>query len=406
MLIEFRLKNVFCFKDEQVFSLVATKDKSLTENVISKGGGNKLNLLRSAVVYGANASGKTKLIWALYGMAKFVADSATQKADYNPFIAPFIFDQETGTSPSEIEITFVNQGIRYQYGFSFVRGKVIQEYLNAAPRGVTVPYFQRTFDEAAENSQYQFGASFKKNDYLPKATKNNALFLSIGGVFEHPQLKPAFDWFQKLNIFPSPHYNNWATFTDDNHSSLKELLRFSDFGIIDFKLEEKREGEEKPIQERIKTTHKIAGGNSSLDIPLEMESDGTIRTMNLGADILDALEKGKIFIVDELDSSLHPLLVRSIIEMFHNPEINKNNAQLIFNTHDTTLLDQTLFRRDQVWFTEKDAEGAAHLYSLSEYSPRKGEALAKGYLQGRYGAIPFLGEPSLIFTRGEADAQG
>jgi hypothetical protein len=112
--------------------------------------------------------------------------------------------------------------------------------------------------------------------------------------------------------------------------------------------------------------------------------------------LLRALDEGQAFFVDELDASKHPLLVRSLVELFHNPEINKKNAQLIFNTHDTSLLDQTLFRRDQIWLTEKDGVGAAHLYSLLEYGPRKGESLAKGYLQGRYGAIPFLGDPSLL----------
>jgi uncharacterized protein len=115
--------------------------------------------------------------------------------------------------------------------------------------------------------------------------------------------------------------------------------------------------------------------------------------------LLSALSTGQVLVVDELDASMHPLLVRALVEMFHNPAVNRNNAQLIFNTHDTTLLDQSLFRRDQIWFTEKDQAGASHLYSLAEYSPRKSEALARGYLQGRYGAIPFLGDPASLLAK-------
>ena len=124
----------------------------------------------------------------------------------------------------------------------------------------------------------------------------------------------------------------------------------------------------------------------------------------MSAVLVEALTQGKITLVDEIDSSLHPLLVRALIELFHRPESNSNDAQLFFNSHDTTLLDNTLFRRDQVWFTEKDTDGAAHLYSLLEYSPRKGESLAKGYLQGRYGAIPLLGDPSILFAGESIDA--
>ena len=133
----------------------------------------------------------------------------------------------------------------------------------------------------------------------------------------------------------------------------------------------------------------------------ELESEGTLQMFAVSTPILEALEKGHVLFIDELDTSLHPLLVRSLVEMFHNPDINRCNAQLIFNTHDTTLLDQSLFRRDQIWFTEKDADGAADLYSLLDFSPRKNEALAKGYLQGRYGAIPFLGDFSFPAAEGE-----
>ncbi|MFZ1631942.1 MAG: ATP-binding protein, partial [Anaerolineae bacterium] len=135
------------------------------------------------------------------------------------------------------------------------------------------------------------------------------------------------------------------------------------------------------------------GAEAEVVMPLQEESNGTQRLFALGGPLVEVLEKGWTLFVDELDASLHPLLVRYLVEMFHNPQINPKGAQLIFNTHDTTLMDCNLFRRDQVWFVEKDRQGCSHLYPLLDYSPRRDEALTKGYLLGRYGAIPFLGEP-------------
>ena len=135
------------------------------------------------------------------------------------------------------------------------------------------------------------------------------------------------------------------------------------------------------------------GSEGEVALPLEEESSGTQRLFALSGPLADVLENGWTLFVDELDASLHPLLVRYLVELFHNPQINPKGAQLIFNTHDTTLMDCCLFRRDQIWFVEKDRLGCSHLYPLLDYSPRKDEALAKGYLLGRYGAIPFLGEP-------------
>ena len=144
--------------------------------------------------------------------------------------------------------------------------------------------------------------------------------------------------------------------------------------------------------------------NTPVSFPIDIESAGTEQFFYLSTVLVEALAQGKVTLVDEIDSSLHPLLVRALVELFHRSESNSNDAQIIFNSHDTTLLDNSLFRRDQVWFTEKDPDGAAHLYSLLEYSPRKGESLAKGYLQGRYGAIPLLGDPSILFSGEPIDA--
>jgi AAA15 family ATPase/GTPase len=135
-----------------------------------------------------------------------------------------------------------------------------------------------------------------------------------------------------------------------------------------------------------------ATSKGSAKFELNEESDGTQRLYGLAAPVIDVLKRGRILVVDELDSSLHPLLVRRLISMFHDPSMNKAGAQLIFSTHDTSLLDHSLFRRDQVWFTEKDSDQATRIYPLTDFSPRKREAWERGYLTGRYGAVPFFSE--------------
>lgn len=222
----------------------------------------------------------------------------------------------------------------------------------------------------------------------------------------HPILTAAFNWFNCITYEPQRTASAYLLDKIDEqyHPELRELLRFADLGISDYRLREIRKpgmGSAGLLDipgEEVEILHG-ATGQDAVAFPLTQESNGTRQILYLGQRILAVLERGGLLAVDELDASIHPLLVRAIIELFHNPGINRAGAQLIFNTHDTTLLDPTFFRRDQVWFTEKDVHGAAHLYALLEYSPRKGESLSKGYLQGRYGAIPFLGDPSMIFDK-------
>jgi len=164
-----------------------------------------------------------------------------------------------------------------------------------------------------------------------------------------------------------------------------------DSASAEMKRELLRQFEEEPLHVP-RFTHATRSLGSAADFDFEDESDGTQRLFQLLGPWHDVLEDGLVLFVDELDSSMHPLMTRQLIRSFHNPKINQNGAQLIFTTHDTALLTPTIFRRDQVWFTEKDETGATRLYSLQEYRPRKGEAFEKGYLSGRYGAVPYLAD--------------
>ena len=418
MLVEFRLKNYRCFRAEQTLSLVASSDNSLPDNVIETDPANpkRLRLLRSVVVYGPNASGKTKLLDAMANAHALVVSSAGDTPGNLLRVQPFSLDKSTLEQPSEFEFTFVYEGIRYQYGFAVDQKRVHREYLYAAPRGRSVPYFDRSFDSQDGSEHYTFGPSLRgQNQKIRELTRSNALFLSVAATFKHPMLTAPYTWFaEKLLGFQAHLAFISGGFDEKFHAQINALLQISDIGIADYVVSEmspqrlaadplpgvgvliqtQGPGGDK-INLKVDMLHPTIDGDR---VPLSVtdESYGTLNLFLFATPMLRALAEGQVLFVDELDASKHPLLVRSLVELFHNPELNKKNAQLIFNTHDTSLLDQTLFRRDQIWFTEKDSAGASHLYSLLEYSPRKNESLAKGYLQGRYGAIPFLGAPSLL----------
>ncbi|RDV36261.1 ATP-binding protein [Bradymonadaceae bacterium TMQ3] len=419
MLIEFRVSNYRSFRDENVFSLVAAgRDKTHPENTIDDVAQKGFQLLRSAVIYGANASGKTNLLRALDVVRTAVINSAKwQKGDPIEGIAPFRLDAELQSQPGRFEIVFVQDGVRFEYGFVIDRQRVHEEWLFAYPKKVAQTWFQR--DASLGDEGWTWGANLKgQKKQIAELTRDNALFLSVAAQLNHEQLSPVFQWFQDhlrplFNTdFPlslNTYTTQMAAQSDEHRAKIATFLRAADFGIADIKISRQRFDETEyfkslpeDLKERflqlskdtehldVQTLHRTTEGQT-VHFSLDDESHGTRSFYALTGRLLDVLENGRILVVDELDTSLHPLLVRKIVELFHSPEFNKKNAQLIFNTHDTSLLDPNLFRRDQIWFTEKDRDGASHLYPLSDFKPRKDEALERGYLAGRYRALPFIG---------------
>jgi AAA15 family ATPase/GTPase len=426
MLVEFHVTNFRSIKETQVFSMVASGDRSLPQNTIESEALGKLRLNRSAVVYGANASGKSNLIAALEFVRDFVRNSTTlrtirelREGDGETLIpvVPFLLDPATREEASEFELVFIQGGVRYQYGFQVDRRRVRSEWLIAYPYGQPQRWFERTL---REDGTYEW--SFRSKQFrgekqrITEVTRADALYLSVGSNFQLEQLADIYTWFTHLSIYhPSDRLRLLRSLTAQRayrdpsfHQRVRELLAHADVGIVDFKVEElsdepyiqsyiqsslfAEDDRRNPRRVRYEVTlaHQGAADEEPTFLPLDAESRGTQQLFEIARRWIDVLERGDVLVVDELDSSMHPLLVRSLVELFHDPQINRHGAQLIFNTHDVTLLDQALFRRDQIWFTEKDREGATHLYPLLEFSPRKEEALAKGYLQGRYGAIPFI----------------
>lgn len=417
MLIEFKVKNFRSFRDEAVLSMVASADKSLPKNTIAVPEFGGRSLLRSAVVYGANASGKSNLIAAAQFVDEFVNTSMERKLSSPIEVTPFLLVAEPVTAPVEFEVTFIDsQNVRYQYGFHVTTQKVVREWLVAYPKGLPQTWFEREHLEGSEPEWY-FGRNLKgKNSQVAELTRPDVLFLSNAAKLNHRQLGDVFEWFQKSlrvmsvdELSPSLYIYSASRAKDDEQlqERIRSLLAVADFGISDFDIREEIYIEQDLPEEMPSELRKLLLNKKRLDVymlhpvgmenevalPLDEESKGTQRFFALSAPLVEVLENGWTLFVDELDASLHPLLVRYLVELFHNPQINPKGAQLIFNTHDTTLMDGSLFRRDQIWFVEKDRQGCSHLYPLLDYSPRKDEALAKGYLLGRYGAIPFLSEP-------------
>jgi hypothetical protein len=414
MLIEFRIKNFRSLRDEQVLSLVASKDKTLHDtHTLSTGLKAAPYLLRSAVVYGANASGKSNLIKALHYMRAVVMESATVMQPGQTYaVQPFRLDDASAGQPTEFEVTFLLKGVRYQYGFAMTPQRIVSEHLLVYKAFKPQRWFERRFDADSGKDVYESGPGLKGAKQLWEgATRPNALFLSMAVQLNSEALRPVFDWFVNHLVIineQSPWSREFSVQMikqADSRREICEFLRAADISIADIEVtiqqamvhtlnidlatgkREEHIGEQ--AVDEVKFHHVTGRGKAVFD--LSDESNGTRNLLFLAGPVLYILREGLTLVIDELDTSLHTLLVRELVRLFHRPEVNTGGAHLIFTTHDTSLLDAPdLFRRDQVWFVEKDAEQASTLVPLSDFSPRKNEALERGYLQGRYGGVPFL----------------
>ena len=415
MLIEFRVKNFRSLRGEQALSLVASKDKTLlASNTQETGIKAAPTLLRSAVVYGANASGKSNLIKALQYMRGVVTESATVIQPGQTFsVQPFRLDAGSADKPTEFEITFIVDHVRYQYGFAMTSQRIVSEHLLVYKAFKPQRWFERHFDTETGKEVFEFGSGLKgPKNVWEGATRANSLFLSMAVQLNSEQLRPVFDWFaNRLVIFNeasplAPQLSMQMLKLDGKRKEICDFLKAADISIADIDLVTRKivghgikidlatgNREAGPVENEVnelKFHHVTENGKAVFD--LNDESSGTRNLLFLTGPVLDILNKGLTLVIDELDTSLHTLLVRELVRLFHRPEVNTGGAQLIFTTHDTSLLDAYgLFRRDQVWFVEKKKDQSSGLYSLVEFSPRKNEALERGYLQGRYGSVPLLG---------------
>ena len=411
MLIEFRVKNFYSIQDEQVFSLVANRQKQHKSNTFQIKN-EKLTLLKSAAIYGANAAGKSNFIKAFAAMNEIVVKSAiVQRGEKLP-ILPFLLG-DGKDKPTEFEVSFIAQNIRYRYGFSATEDRVFDEWLVAYPNGMEQEWFSRYYNKKTTKDDYEFGENFiGEKELWKKSTRENALFLSTAIQLNSEQLKSIFDWFLMLNL--SRGFGDFDNSLDITINIFKkqpkEIIRYLkavDLDIENLQIDERDVNMEelplnfpsemkemmkksKNIKEiRIKTTH-LDQHDKLVDLNMNLESDGTQKFFNFLGPILDTLYKGKILIIDELHNHLHPTMTRFIIELFHNEKINTKNAQLIFTTHETSVLNKDIFRKDQIYFCEKQNK-ATTIYSMSDFEGlRENIDYEKSYLLGRFGALPRL----------------
>ena len=419
MLVEFRTQNFRSLREEQVLSLVASPDKSLLDtHALDTGLKAAPHVLKSAVVYGANASGKSNLIKALQYMRDVVLMSATlQPGQAFARLQPFRLDAVSASQSTAFEVTFILDGVRYQYGFAMNAQRIVSEQLLVYKAFKPQRWFERHFDAESGKDVYEFGPGLKGAKTLWEgATRPNALFLSMAVQLNSEALRPVYDWFaHRLVILNehaplSPQFSLEMLKLEAQRKAIGEFLRAADISIADVEVATKqatvhsirfdlatgkREEEtgEQTVDE-VRFHHLTEHGQAVFD--LADESSGTRNLLFLAGPVLDILSNGQTLVVDELDTSLHTLLVQALVRLFHRPEANTGGAQLVFTTHDTSLLDAYgLFRRDQVWFVEKRPDQSSSLYPLLDFSPRKNEALERGYLQGRYGALPLLRNQAL-----------
>ena len=419
MLIEFSVTNYRSILERQSLNMVAStyfKELESLNTFIPDHGDVVPRLLRSTVLYGPNASGKSTLVQALKFVEEQVLNSQKEsQAGDEIDVTPFRLTAESRAADSEFEISFVEQGVRYEYGFRCNRERFTEEWLFAYPLGRAQKWFHRVFDVKTGKDAYKFSASFlggRQRQTLALQTRSNALFLSTAIQLNNEQLKPAFDWFKlRLRVVDSVNglssgYTLRRCAEDTDRSRIVEFMNSADLSITDIQVKETSFSgdllpKDMPASVRAELVkdmagkkmmeplffHKDVNTQEAVEFDESEESDGTRALFAFAGPWLDVIENGRVLVVDELDTSLHPLLVHHLVKRLHK---EGTNAQLIFTTHDTTLLSQKLLRRDQVWFMEKNAKCATWLYPLSDFSPRDSEAVERGYLNGRYGGIPFL----------------
>ncbi|MEB3342587.1 ATP-binding protein [Okeania sp.] len=427
MLIEFSVGNYLSFKETVTLSMVATnvsaKNKSVDENNVFDVD-EELSLLKSVAVYGANASGKSNLIKAMAFMRWFVLNSSKETQIEDAInVEEFKLSTETEGKPSYFEIVFILENKLYRYGFEVDEKQVISEWLFYVPKVRESKLFERD-----ENGIKIPTKIFQEGKLIIDKTRNNALFLSVNAQFNGKISTSILRWFMDLNIISGLHSDLYKRVTVQyfqQHSEYKnEIIQFIrqwDLGIDNIEIDtinilpeqfsqiyseefRKRMSDVGVQADEIQTYHKRYDSKGKIESIVifdfeENESDGTQKLFAFAVPILQSLKNGEILIIDELDARLHPIINRTIIELFNSNQTNPKNAQLIFTNHDTNLLNSKMFRLDQIWFTEKDRQGATDLYSLVEYEIKNEEIFKDDYIKGRYGAIPFLGDLTELFEK-------
>jgi predicted ATPase len=418
MLISYAAKNVRSFRDRFELSLLATRlsEEGVPREIPWREGGRPISVLPAAGIFGANASGKSNLLMGMAEMRNFVLTSFRQGSPGGRLMtAPFLLGDGEESAPSTYEVELVLQGVRYKYGFSLSSERVLEEWARSYPRGRAVLLLQRDGDEIQLGSQLRARGRATEEILRP-----NALFLSTAAATNHPLFLPLYEWFQRNLLYAdvrTRHARQGITAKmleeEDRREQVLALLREADLGVTDVSRREfepeVKETLEKMLDvirgedaeeelpdfelDEFEVTMKHRAADREVELAFGQESWGTLIWFGMIGLVVEALRQGSVLLADELEASLHPALVDVLVDLFQSRQSNPRGAQLIFNSHEVTLMGDSAERplgRDQIWFTEKDDDGATRLYSLVEYAPRRQEAVARRYLAGRYGGMPIL----------------
>lgn len=404
MILEFYVSNYLSIKDGLKISFVATslKDSLSESNDMIALSDTGLMLLRSAVIYGANASGKSNVLKAMAFYRYFITDSfKNSQAGEAIDVENFRLNATSIYEPTTMEATFIVGDFIYRYGFEVDSKVVRSEWLyqrTNKKRAKEIEIFYRTEEETSVHQKSPLLLELVNK----RMVRDNALLLSAAAQFNEPKAVNILQWMNDIRvIFGNEEEKLWnqaIKSLDDENLRLRitNFAKYADLGIESIV----------KIDNRIVSKHRQFDdeGRETSDVAFSFsgnESEGTIKYFSLSYPIIDTLDNGKLLIIDELDSKLHPLLVRKIISLFNSAKTNPKGAQLLFTTHDTFLLSAGMFRRDQIWFTQKDSFGATEAYSLVEYKVRSNTLFERDYLLGKYGATPIIGEMERIFNTEE-----
>ena len=413
MLIEFSVANFRSIKDEVRLSLVAGPGKEHAASILTVGSRAEtavrpIRLLPSVAIYGANAAGKTNVIRGLKTMHDIVLGSAASGPAELP-VTPFRFDPACSDQPTTFEVMCIADGVRYQYGFRATRNEVTDEWLYAWPSGRLQVWFERRNREATGEPSWKLGGKLTGDRQVWKrATRPQALFLSTAVSLNSTQLLPVFDWFRKrLHVAGvggwSPGFS--VNYAKNGGADVLGFLAAADLAVTGLRIVEKEIPPDQLPEEMPAELKTLLAQGKAIDIflqhqpkegqqaelDMDEESHGTQKMFALAGPWIDSLAEGNVIVFDELHDNLHPALVRFLVSRFHDPTANQHGAQLVFTTHDTSLLDRDLFRLDQIWLCERNDRLETSLFPLSDFqSLRSIVNLERAYLAGRFGALPYI----------------
>lgn len=424
MLIDFSVKNFRSFKEKQVFSLVKTATAEMEEtNSFYIGAPADTSLVRGAALYGPNGAGKSNFIEAIRVFQEIVRDSSRESSAGDKLeLVPFRLSTDTENKPSEFEANFIVDKVRYQFGFIADQHRILEEWLIAYPNRRPQSWYERTYEK--DNFKWEFGSKFTgPKQTWANATRENALFLSTAVQLNNEQLMPIYNWivhFLKVSRSGTWGFGFTSEMCSDKETKklVLDFLTSADIDIVDIETEKKEmkidsifpnvsESALKELESQVTSweydeikTARYNNVQQKVFFDFETESLGTRKLFALAGPWIDSLENGNTLFIDEMHDSFHPKLIEYLVSLFHDPKTNPLNAQLIFTTHETSILNQDIFRRDQIWFVERAPLEGSTLIPLTDFKVRKGNAnIEAAYLAGRFGAIPHVGRKTPTFVR-------